>query len=57
MIIVSMYKVVGMICYAAQINWYSNSTAPNDENLSIMNSLCSLATTSEDFIIWLTGNM
>lgn len=57
MIIVSMYKVVGMICYAAQINWYSNSTAPNDEDLSIMNSLCSLATTSEDFIIWLTGNM
>lgn len=57
MIIVSMYKVVGMICYVAQINWYRNSIVPNDENLSIVNSLCSLATTSEDFIIWLTGNM
>lgn len=57
MIVVSIHYFVRMVCYAAQINWYSNYIAPSDENLSTMNSLCSLASTVEYFIIWLTGDI
>ena len=45
MIVVSVYCVVGIVCYAAQTNFYSNSLTPIDENLSTMNSLCSLVST------------